>query len=269
MSEPKIPTTGAAQPPVISPSAAAAPAKRNPAEPNRGSDAIRPAVDPFHRNWVWSSLQLLLRLVFTVWLRYRSRGMEHLPGESGALLLSNHQSFLDPLLIGLPLTRPVSFLARDTLFPVPVIGWILRNTYVMPLNREGGAAAGIRQTVERMRQGYLVGIFPEGTRSRDGQVGELKPGFAALLRRSELPVLPIGIAGAATALGRDNLWLRPVRVCVVFGTPFDPAVLERLSKKGQEEALLAHVRARIVECQQQAQTWLDEPLAQQPAKNTD
>lgn len=217
----------------------------------------RTSLSPLRRNWIWFSFQVVLGGIFTTWLRYRARGVEHVPASSGGLLLSNHQSFLDPLLIGLPLRRPVSFLARDSLFKVPLLSMLLRNTYVMPLDREGGSSAGIRETLRRLEQGFLVGIFPEGTRSRDGTVGALKPGFAALVRRTALPVIPIGIAGANRALGRGSLFLKPCRVCVVFGAPFTSAEMAELSRKGHEAELLARVHERIASCQAEAEAWLN------------
>lgn len=225
---------------------------KSPSMPGRAGSGV----DPLARNLCWRSIQYVLQLLFTAWLRYRAKGIEHLPPSSGALLLSNHQSFLDPLLIGLPLRRPVSFLARDSLFRAPIVGWVLRNTYVMPLNREGGAAAGIKETLRRMDQGYLVGLFPEGTRSHDGSVGDFKPGFAALLRRSKLPVIPVGIHGAHRALGRRVLSLRPERVCVVFGPPLDRARLDELSKRGREAELIAYVREAVMACQRDADGWI-------------
>jgi 1-acyl-sn-glycerol-3-phosphate acyltransferase len=217
--------------------------------------AIR-QVSPLARNWVWFSIQVVLRLVFTCCLRYRARGCHHLPANGGGLLLSNHQSMLDPLLIGLPLSRPVSFLARDTLFHVPVIGWILRNTYVTPLNRSGGSAAGIRETLRRLEQGFLVGIFPEGTRSSDGRLGAFKPGFAALVRRTQMPIFPVGIAGAHRAMGRGSALLSCERVCVVFGEPFSSEQILKLRERGREEELVNAVRGRIEQCIREAETWL-------------
>ena len=211
---------------------------------------------PLRRNWVWWISQLIVGVVFAVWLRYRAKGIERLPKSGGGLLLANHQSFIDPLLIGLPLRRPVSFLARDTLFPVPLVGWILRHTYVMPLDRDGGSAAGIRETLRRLDDGFLVGLFPEGTRSADGSMGTLKPGFAALVRRTELPIYPVGIAGAHRALGRGSLILKPHRVCVVFGEAFSRERIGELRQRGREADLLEAVRARIAECQQEAEAWL-------------
>ena len=210
---------------------------------------------PTTRNTVWRSIQFVLQLLFGGWLRYRARGVDRLPIAGGGLILSNHQSFLDPLLIGLPLKRPISFLARDTLFRVPVVGWVLRNTYVMQLNREGGATAGIRETLRRMEAGCLVGVFPEGTRSEDGRLGEFKPGFAALLRRSDQPVYPVGIAGAHRALGRRRAWLSPSRVCVVFGEPLDPARLSELCGRGREADLVAFVRDAVEACLAEAEAW--------------
>ena len=210
---------------------------------------------PTRRNWHWLTIQFLLRLVFTFWLRYRARGIEKVPQSGGALFLINHQSFLDPLLVGLPLQRPVSYLARDTLFPVPFVGWVLRNTYVMPINRDSASTASIREAVKRMSHGFLVGIFPEGTRTADGSVGEFKPGFVSLIRRGKVPVYPIGIAGAHEAFPRKQFFLLPRKVYVVFGDPFSSEEIERLSKKGFEDQLVKAARDRIVACQQEAEAW--------------
>ena len=182
--------------------------------------------------------------------------MERLPATGGGLLLGNHSSFIDPLAVGLPLRRPVSFLARNTLFQVPVVGWILRHTYVMPLSRDTGGAAGIRETLRRLEEGYLVGIFPEGTRSADGTLGTFKPGFAALVRRTDLPIYPVGIAGAHRALGRGSIFLKPHRVCIVFGEPFAKEAIESLRQRGREADLVEAVRAGIAACQREAEEWL-------------
>ena len=208
-----------------------------------------------NRSAVWLFFQIPMQLFFRIWLRYRARGFEHLPATGGALLLSNHQSFLDPLMVGLLIDRPVSYLARDSLFRVPVLGWVLRHTYVMPLNREGGSSAAIRETLRRLEQGFLVGIFPEGTRSADGSLGEFKPGFAALIRRTDVPIIPVGVAGANRALGRGSWFLKPKRVCVVYGEPIPRDEVARLSERGREAELVEAVRLRVAACLQEAEAW--------------
>ncbi len=210
--------------------------------------------DPIHRNWVWRTLQLVFQNVFVFCLKYRARGIEQLP-EGGALFLINHQSFLDPMLVGLPLKRPVSFLARDSLFQVPVVGWVLKNTYAMPINRESAGTDSIRKSVAKLEQGFYVGMFPEGTRSTDGQLGVLKPGFLALVRRSNVPVIPVGIAGANAAFPKGSLIVQLASVCVVFGKPIDVETVAALSKKGREQEFMELVQVRLSACVQEAETW--------------
>ena len=213
------------------------------------------SLSPYRRNWVWFGFQMLARVVFGLWFRARTRGIENLPTRGGALLLINHQSFLDPLVMGTWLSLPISYLARDNLFRVPVVGWILRHTYVMPINRAGGSSAVIRKTIERLQQGYLIGIFPEGTRSTDGQLGRLKPGFLAIVRRADAPVIPVGISGTGRALGRGSWFPKPYRVRVVIGKPLSPEEMSSLSKKGHEAEMLQLVGDRISECHRAAADW--------------
>lgn len=216
---------------------------------------VRSSASPNRRNLLWSTIQMASQIVLTLWLRYRARGVEKLPAAGGALLLINHQSFLDPLLVGLPLRRPVSYLARDSLFRVPLLGWLLKRTYVLPISRRGAGSSSIREAIGRMRQGYLVGIFPEGTRGSVGTLQKFHPGFIALLRRAEVPVYPVGIAGAREALPPGARFVRPARVRVVFGDPFSPEELAQLCQRGQEETLIAIAEERVAACVREAERW--------------
>jgi 1-acyl-sn-glycerol-3-phosphate acyltransferase len=179
-----------------------------------------------------------------------------LPEREGVLLLANHQSNFDPLLVGLPLKRPVSYMARSTLFSNPLVGWILRNTYVVPIDRDAARAGPIRELVARLEQGFLVGVFPEGTRTFDGDLGEFKPGFVALVRRSRLPIVPVGIAGAFEAYPRGQ---RPGmgRVRVVYGEVWQPEEYAELCERGRESELVAAVRQRVQDCLDEANAWRD------------
>ena len=210
--------------------------------------------DPTARNFVWRTIQVVLQFLFFVWLGMRSRGIEKLPS-GGALLLSNHQSFLDPLLIGVWLKRPVSFLARDSLFRIPVVGWILRNTYVMSIRRESAGTESLRKSIARLKHGFYVGLFPEGTRTTDGDLKAMKPGFIAIARRGDAPVVPVGIAGAFEALPRGSFFLWPVRVRVVFGDPIPAEEVAELCQKGREEEFVQFVANRIDESRLAAEAW--------------
>lgn len=206
------------------------------------------------RNWVWTTLQFIMQNVFAFWLQFRARGFENLP-DGPALLIANHQSFLDPLLVGVGLRRPVSFLARDTLFRVPVIGWILRSTYVMPIRRDAAGTESLRVSLQRLQDGYLVGIFPEGTRSRDGRIGPMKPGFVALVRRAEVPVIPVAVSGAYEAMPRGAFFLRPRRVRVVYGEPISIEQLAAFKGRGSEIELVKLVSQRVERLLEEADAW--------------
>ena len=219
------------------------------------SPKIRELPSPMVRGPLWLTLQMIIRNALCFWLGYRATGYEPLEKEQGALILANHQSFLDPLLIGLPLHRPISFLARENLFSVPIIGWILRKTHVVPINQQSAGAASLRETIRRLHHGFLVGVFPEGARTPDGALGEFKPGFTAIIRRAKHPIYPVGIAGAYQALPINSWFLKPTRVRVVYGKPLSAEELAQYSSRDQDAALIELVQNRIAACCQAAETW--------------
>lgn len=184
----------------------------------------------------------------------RARGFENLP-EGGALFLINHQSFVDPLLVGAPLTRPVSYLARDNLFRVPFISWCIRNTYVMPISREAAGSASIRESIRRIQHGFYVGIFPEGTRSLDGSIGELKPGFLMLARMANAPVIPVGIAGAYRVFPKKARLARPGCVRVVYGKPLPPGWFSSKGNKSDQTELMRRIKERMQDVLDEANAW--------------
>jgi len=222
-------------------------------EEEQAPQGLRPERNPL---WYW--LQVLARSLFTVWFRYRARGVDRVPERGGVLLLINHQSFLDPLLVGLPLSRPVCYLARDSLFRNPAIRWLFGKTYVIPINRQAAAASSIRAAVGRLREGHVVGMFPEGTRSEDGQLGPLKSGFLLVVRRAQVPVCPVAVAGSRHAMPRNAWFVRPRRCHVVFGEPLAFEEIERYCRDGGEEEAVARIRDRMDECRREAEAWLQE-----------
>lgn len=212
---------------------------------------------PVRRKFSWWSLQIIAQSLTTFWFRYRARGLEHLPDEGGALLLINHRSLVDPVLTGLALRRPVSFVARDSLFRVPLLGPLFRINYVIPINRDAAGTASLREIVRRLEHGFLVGLYPEGTRYRgNNPLGRLKPGFISILRRTDVPVIPVGIAGAFGAMPRGTAVVRPATIRVVIGERIPPAHLDELKSRGRESELLALVESRMSESVIAAQEWL-------------
>lgn len=182
-----------------------------------------------------------------VYFRIRRRGMHHMPNSGPVVLLANHQSHLDPLLIGCFMPRPLGYLARSTLF-TGTLGPLIRSYDAIPIDREGGGLAGIRNTLKRIKQGDAVLMFPEGTRSPDGQQQPLKPGFIALVRRGKASIVPLGIAGSFEALPRGSTVPRPKRIALVCGAATPPDALAELD----DQALLELVARQLVECTAEA-----------------
>ncbi len=219
------------------------------------TDQLQPESKPLtglHRNIIWRVMQFLLQPFFVIWFRYRATGFENLPQQSGALLLINHQSYLDPLLVGIGLSRPVSYLARDSLFRIPILGALLRNTYVMAIKRNAAGTESLRLSINRIKEGYLVGIFPEGTRTIDGDLGELKPGFIAIVRRSKSPVIPVGIYGADRAMPKGSLLVLPKKIRVHYGKPLAPDKIKELTKRGREDEFVEYVTNQLKQAVQKA-----------------
>ena len=205
---------------------------------------------------LWNFVRIPVLMLCRCWIRLEIRGAENIRNDRGGLLLINHQSFLDPLLVAVLISRPVSYLARDSLFRVPLLGWLMRNTHVIPISRESVRGGSIRTAIDRLEEGYLVGIYPEGTRSSGETVQKFRPGFLALARRTTQPIYPVAIAGSDRALPKGAWLIRPCRIRVVFGEPLSESDRQQLHDNKDEQALAALARERVAACHQRALAWL-------------
>ncbi len=155
---------------------------------------------------LYATVRFCFRCLTVVLLRFRASGQEHWPASGGALVCANHQSYLDPVLVGVACPRHMNYLARKSLFNLPVLRWWIRQLDAIPIDRDGMGLGGLKETMRRLRRGELVLIFPEGTRTEDGELQPLKPGFLAVARRSGVPLVPVGIDGAFQAWPRQRRW---------------------------------------------------------------
>jgi 1-acyl-sn-glycerol-3-phosphate acyltransferase len=189
-------------------------------------------------------LRITCRLVGAGLFHIRSTGRENEPPDGGALVLSNHQSHFDPVLVGLSLDRRLNYLARETLFAFAPFRLLIQSLDAIPIDREGLGLAGLKETLRRVKRGELVLIFPEGTRTPDGEVAPLKPGFSALAKRAKVPLVPVGIDGAYQAWPRKQLlpWLSTIHVHI--GQPIPVEVAQAVD----ERELVAEVERRIRHC---------------------
>lgn len=190
----------------------------------------------------WYQLaKLTVRVAFGVFYRVRYTGTENVPREGGVLVVANHQSHLDPPLVGAGFPRQMSFLARRSLFRFAPFGWLIGSLNAIPLDRDGGGMAGMKETLRRLKRQEAVLIFPEGTRSATGEIAPFRPGFATLALRAQATLLPVSIEGAYAAWPRNRRFPRLGRIHVHFGRPLVPEELEGPS----EAALVAEVESRV------------------------
>jgi 1-acyl-sn-glycerol-3-phosphate acyltransferase len=159
------------------------------------------------------------RALYKVYFRWRVYNAERVPLEGGVILASNHASYLDPPLVGSGVRRGINYLARENLFRFPVMGWVLRHWQVVPVDRDGGGAAGLRAILDRLLAGGAIILFPEGTRTRDGKLQPARSGIGLTVIKSTAPVVPVRVFGTFEAYGRHMRFPRPYRMSVKYGEP--------------------------------------------------
>lgn len=169
----------------------------------------------------WMVAQSFCRIVTTLAFDLHVYGLEHVPRYGGALLASNHQSYLDPVLLGVRLRRTVSYMARDTLFRNPAFSLLIRNLQAFPVRRGEGDISAIRETIRRLQRGQMLNVFPEGTRTTDGALQPLKQGVALIIKRAAVPVVPAYINGSFYAWPRQHRWPRKYPVQLIYGPAID------------------------------------------------
>jgi 1-acyl-sn-glycerol-3-phosphate acyltransferase len=166
------------------------------------------------------------RAFFRCYFRWRVFNPERVPMSGPVILACNHASFIDPPLAGAGLRRPINYLARASLFRVPILAAILRSWEVVAVDRDGGTGGGFKAILERLERGGIILLFPEGTRSPDGRLQKARSGIGLAVIKSTAPVVPVRLFGTYEAYGRQKRWPRPLRpLTVKYGQPMDFAAL--------------------------------------------
>ncbi|MGV3263349.1 lysophospholipid acyltransferase family protein [Cytobacillus pseudoceanisediminis] len=170
--------------------------------------------------------------------RFEVIGKENFPAEGGVLLCSNHIDNLDPPVVGINAPRPVYFMAKEELFNVPVLGKILPDLNAFPVKRGMSDREALRKGLGILKEGNVLGLFPEGTRSKTGQLGKGLAGAGFFALRSEANVVPCAIIGPYKAFSRLK---------VVYGKPIDMKELRERKASAEEttELIMSEIRKLI------------------------
>ncbi len=166
----------------------------------------------------YNLLRLLVRLIFQTFFRWRVRGLENLPPTGGLIIASNHISNFDPPLIGcaLPPSRRIHFMAKIELFRNPVVRWVVTALGAFPVRRGLADRTAIRTALALLEGGKVVGIFPEGTRSKTGELGRAEGGLGMIAVKAGVPVVPTVVTGTNKVFRHGQLF---PRFTVAFGPP--------------------------------------------------
>jgi len=167
-----------------------------------------------------AGLQPLLAATLRVLFRLEFRGAEHLPRDGPAVVVANHQGYLDPLFVSMATPRPIRFLMTSDFYDVRAARPLFDLFGAIRVSMRGVNRDSVRRTLATLRRGELVGVFPEGRLSRDGRIGKLNPGAVFLAAKSGVPVVPARIRGSIDVLPKGEWLPRQASVSVRFGRPF-------------------------------------------------
>jgi 1-acyl-sn-glycerol-3-phosphate acyltransferase len=198
--------------------------------------------------------------IMTSWLLWlvgpgRVEGLENVPRSGGFLVIANHCSNLDPPFVGWAVGHRtghvIHFMAKEEMRRWPVVGFLARNAGVFFVRRGEGDRGAQRLALDLLAAGRCIGVFPEGTRSHDGRLGDGRAGAALLAMRTGVPVLPVGIAGTHRIFPGRSHWPHRSRVTIRVGAPFSLAVqadgLDRAALRGGTEQMMRAIAALLPE----------------------
>ena len=172
-----------------------------------------------------------------LFFRIHIYGRENVPDKGAVVLVGNHQSYLDPVLCGTSLKRPLYFLARDSLWKNRFFGWLISSVNTIPVRQGKADLSAMRKVIGKLKEGWGVCLFPEGTRTSDGKITPFKPGFGLLCRRGEAAVVPVVIDGAFECWPRHKKIFSPGRIDVCFGKVIPAGEVANMSDRELADVL--------------------------------
>lgn len=173
--------------------------------------------DPKHVTLLWRFGKLVCKVFTWLYLDLQTYGIENVPEDGGVLLIANHQSYLDPILVAVRLKRPVSFFAKSELFENKFFGGLIRNLHAFPVRQGAGDIGAVRQAVQKLKEGHVLNLYPEGSRTEDGNLLPIQPGVALIAKKAGVPIVPVVVEGSFKVWPCTRKFPKPGRVKVLYG----------------------------------------------------
>lgn len=159
----------------------------------------------------------LLSVIFRIIYRIEIIGIENIPQEGRAILCSNHISVLDPIVLGITIKRPISFMAKKELFNNILVAKLLKKLTAFPVDRGGSDLSAIRNSIDVLKKERILGIFPEGTRTQKIDLESAKPGVSLIAYKGKAPIIPIFIDSNYKLLSKINIYIgKPIMLDELF-----------------------------------------------------
>ncbi|MDR1259822.1 MAG: 1-acyl-sn-glycerol-3-phosphate acyltransferase [Endomicrobium sp.] len=157
----------------------------------------------------------IFRLIFKLLYRLHIEGIENIPKSGGAIIAPNHVSFFDPPLTGSAMKRPIYFMTKEELFNIPIFGWIIKKTNAFPIKRNTYDITAMKKTFSLLKNGHLLLIFPEGTRTKNTKIKKAKTGIGMIACNAQVPLIPVKI-------NNTNVMSKFKKITIKYGKPIYP-----------------------------------------------
>lgn len=172
---------------------------------------------------VYQASTRLFKLFLLLWHRLKVHGAENIPDEGGVMIASNHASFLDPPVVGVGYrVRPIHFMARNTLWNSKFGSWWMDHVGCIPVSRGTGDVKALKLTIKGLKEGKVISMFPEGTRTEDGELQQAKGGIGFIIEKSGCVVVPAYIDGTYKAYPKGAGFIKPCKLSISYGKPITP-----------------------------------------------
>lgn len=190
--------------------------------------------------WLFQISRWLVAFFSRLYFRIEFKGVEHVPKSGAMIVAPNHVSYLDPLWVSIPIGRPLRYMTWDRMTRLPLLGPLMLAYGSFPVSLEKGDRAALKASLEQLRAGGGLMVFPEGARTSSGRLEEFKPGVIRLAIETGAPIVPVTIIGGYRAFCRHHYFPRPFKIRIVYHEPIrltPPAENSKLKEFQNDQAV--------------------------------